>query len=73
MSINPTFRAPQQVPLPTSGEGDDVAVPEGVKLEHTAKGPRWSIRVHNHGDDLEQVRRIKAIDDEMRREFGQPA
>lgn len=67
-----TYRAePQQAPLPQPGVSDESA-PEGVKLEHTAKGPRWSIRVHNRGDDREQVERVAAIDRLMREKFGQP-
>lgn len=71
MVARPTFAAPQQTPLPESSRSEESA-PEGVKLDHTAKGPRWSIRVHNRGDDREQVDRIFAIDAYMREKFGQP-
>lgn len=73
MALPRTFAAPQQAPLPESSHNEESA-PEGVKLEHTAKGPRWSIRVHRDRcySDEDMVNRIATIDAYMREKFGQP-
>jgi len=64
---------PQQAPLPAPQDPEEGA-PESIKLEHTAKGPRWSIRVHlGHGNgDADAVNRLVEIDTHMRRKFGEP-
>lgn len=67
------FRA-QQPPLPQGPAIPEDATPEGVKLEWTAKGPRWSIRVHagTSSDDHAMIERLAYIDRLMREKFGEP-
>jgi hypothetical protein len=69
-----TTPVPTQTPLPIPADPEEGA-PESIKLEHTAKGPRWSIRVHIDptDEDKEAVERLYQLDALMRRKFGEPA
>lgn len=70
-----TAPPPQQAPLPTNTGDPEEGAPESIKLEHTAKGPRWSIRIHLDpgDDDLAAVLRLGNIDKMMRAKFGEPS